>query len=90
MKHILTLVKKLMKKILNLKLVILIEYQNIKIFLAKGYSPNWSEDVFMIKKAQILCRGHTLLVLLTRKKFLELFTKKNCKEQIKKSLELKK
>ena len=79
-----------MKKILNLKLVILIEYQDIKIFLAKGYTPNWSEDVFMIKKAKILCRGHTLLVLLTRKKFLELFTKKNCKEQIKKSLELKK
>ena len=70
--------------------MILIEYQDIKIFLAKGYTPNWSEDVFMIKKAKILCRGHTLLVLLTRKKFLELFTKKNCKEQIKKSLELKK
>ena len=70
--------------------MILIEYQDIKIFLAKGYTPNWSEDVFMIKKAKILCRGHTLLVLLTRKKFLELFMKKNCKEQIKKSLELKK
>ena len=31
--HILTLVKKLMVKILNLQLVILIEYQNIKTFL---------------------------------------------------------
>ena len=33
--HILTLVKKLMIKILNLKLVILLEYQNIKAFLQK-------------------------------------------------------
>ena len=33
--HILTLVKKLMIKILNLKLVILLEYQNIKTFLKK-------------------------------------------------------
>ena len=34
--HILTLVKKLMMKILNLKLMILIEYQNIKNIFAKG------------------------------------------------------
>ena len=34
-RHILTLVKKLMMKILNLKLVILLEYQNIKTFLQK-------------------------------------------------------
>ena len=33
--NILTLVKEIMKKILNLKLVILLEYQNIKIFLQK-------------------------------------------------------
>ena len=32
---ILTLVKKLMIKILNLKLVVLLEYQNIKVFLQK-------------------------------------------------------
>ena len=24
--------------------------QNLKIFFAKGYTSNWSEDVFMIKK----------------------------------------
>ena len=34
--HILTLVKKLVMKVLNLKLVILLEYQNIKIFLQKA------------------------------------------------------
>ena len=40
---ILTL-KKLMVKVLNLKLVIMLEYQNIKTFFAKGYTPNWSEE----------------------------------------------
>ena len=34
--HILTLVKKLMAKILNLKLVILLEYQNIKTVFQKA------------------------------------------------------
>ena len=39
-----------MIKILNLKLVILLEYQNIKSFFAKFYIPNWSEKVYVIKK----------------------------------------
>ena len=50
--NILTLVKKLMINILNLKLMILLEYQNIKPFFAKGYVPNWSEEVFVITKVQ--------------------------------------
>ena len=33
--HVLTLVKKFKVKILNLKLVILLEYQNVKTFLQK-------------------------------------------------------
>ena len=37
----------------------------------------------------MLCRGHVLLVILTVKKFLEHYKKKNWKKQIKKSLELK-
>ena len=36
-----------MMKILNLKLVILLEYQNI---FVKGYVPNWSEEVFVTQK----------------------------------------
>ena len=35
--HILNLVKKLIIKILNLKLVMLLEYQNIKTFLQRAY-----------------------------------------------------
>ena len=39
----------IMKVILNLKLVILLKYQNIKTFSQKVYTRNWSEKVFMIK-----------------------------------------
>ena len=37
--------KVLMKKILNLKLVTVSEYQNI---FAKGYTQHWSEEIFII------------------------------------------
>ena len=47
----LTLIKKLMTNILNLKLVILLEYQNIKIFV-QVYTPNLPEEVFVIKKVK--------------------------------------
>ena len=48
--HILTLVKKFMIKILNLKLGILLKCQNINLFFAKYYVSNWSEELFVIKK----------------------------------------
>ena len=48
--HILTLLKKLMIKILNFKLVIMLEYQNKKNIFAKGYTTNWSREVFVISK----------------------------------------
>ena len=36
------------------------KYRNI---FAKGYMPNWSEEVFVIKKFKILFRGHILLMI---------------------------
>ena len=62
--HILTLVKKIMKKILKLKLVILLEYQNIKTFFQKTS----------------LRHGHMLLVVLMEKELLEHSMKKNFKK----------
>ena len=59
-----------MIKILNLYLVILLEYQNIKTFLQKAM-------------LQTLRHGRMLLVILNMKKVLEGFMKKNCKKQIK-------
>ena len=63
----------------------MLEYQNIKLFLQ-----NVMKKFLWLKKLKILCHGHMLLVILMVKKFLESFMKKNCKKQIKKSLELKK
>ena len=48
--NIFTLLKTLMIKILNLKLEIMLEHQNTKTIFAKGCTPNWSEEVFLIKK----------------------------------------
>ena len=63
-----------------------------KNIFAKGYIPNWSEEVFVIKRVKntALCREHMLLVILKENKLLEMFMKKNEKKQIKKNLELKK
>ena len=65
-------------------------YKNI---FSKGHIPNCSEEVFVIKKVKILCRGDMLLMILMEKKLLEIvekvFTKTNCKKQIKKNLELR-
>ena len=43
-------VKNQTKKILNLKLVIVSEYQNIKTFLLKNTLRNWSENIFVVSK----------------------------------------
>ena len=84
--HILTLVKKLMAKILNLKLVILLEYQNIKTFLQMTMFEIGLKKFLRLKKLKTLWRGHMLLVILKAKQLLERFTKKNCNN----SLELRK
>ena len=61
------------------------KYKNI---FAKGYTPNWSEEVFVIKKKIKNTVPWTLLiVILMVKKLLERFMKKNYKKQIKKNLE---
>ena len=51
-------------------------YRNIS---AKGYMPNWSEEVFVIKKV----KSQSLMA----KKLLEHFMKRNCRSLIKKNSE---
>ena len=67
----------------------MLEYQSIKILLQKAMFQIVSKRFLLLKKLKILCHGHMLLVILTEKKLLERFTKKNCEKQIKKSLGLK-
>ena len=81
---------KVMIKILNLKLVIVWEYQNTDTFLQKVPLQIDLKKLLLLKKLKILYHGQTLLVILMVKKLLERFTKKNCKKQIKKNLESKK
>ena len=47
------------------------KYKNV---FAKGYTPNWSEKVFVIKKVKILCHGY---ILLMREKLRKFVTKGN-------------
>ena len=69
-------IKKLMIKILNLKLVILSEYKNIKTFLQKPVFQIGLKRFLLLQKLNILCRRHMLSVILKAKKLLERFTKK--------------
>ena len=57
---------------------------------AKGYTRNWSEDIFVIRKIKNTVWWHILLMILMEKKLLEVFTKNNRKKKNKKRLELKK
>ena len=57
------------KKILNLKLVMLLEYLNIKAFLQKAmFARNWSEEVFVITKVKNTVPWTLLLVILKANK----------------------
>ena len=64
-------------------LVRISKYKNI---FAKGYTPIWSGDGFMIIKVKNTMSWTYVLMTLMDKNFLEHFTKKNCWKQIKKSL----
>ena len=61
-----------------------------KNIFAKRYTPNWSEEVFVIKKLKIQFHGHMLLTISMGKKLLEHFMKNNCKRLINKNLGQKK
>ena len=66
-----------------------VKISKYKIFFTKDIVRIGVTNVFRLKKLKILFLGHMLLVMLMAKKLLRHFTKKNCKRQIKKSLELK-
>ena len=51
------------------------KYKNI---FAKGYMPNWSEEI-LLRNLKILYHGHMLLAILMVKKLMIHFMKMNCK-----------
>ena len=75
------------------KLMILLEYQNIKNikrFLQRVTLKIGLESFLSFKNLEMLCCRHMLLMILTEKKFLGRFTKTNCKKRIKKEFRIEK
>ena len=73
------------------KLVILLEYQNLKTFLKKTmYVSNWSEEVFVIRKVKNPVPWTYVISDLNGEEIVGTFYQKELQKQIKNSLELKK
>ena len=65
----------------------ILRYKNI---FAKGYVPSWFEEVLVIKNAKSTVPWTYVFSDLNGEEILERFAKKDCRKQIKKSLELNK
>ena len=63
------------------------KYKNI---FAKSYTPNWSEEVFVVKKVKNTVAWTYIINDLNGEEITGTFMKKNCKKQTKKNSELKK
>ena len=61
-----------------------------KNILAKGYAPNWSEQVFVVSGIKITVPWTYVVSELNGEKLMEVFMKKNYKKLVKKNLEQKK
>ena len=60
------------------------KYKNI---FAKGYTPNWSEEVFVIRKIKNTVPWTYVINNLNGEEIIGTFYKKNCRRLIKKNLE---
>ena len=57
-----------------------------KTIFAKSYAPNWSEEVFVIKKVKNTAPWTYAIEDLNGEELLERFMKKNCKREVKENL----
>ena len=71
------------------KIDVIVRISKYKNIFAKVYTPNWSEEVFMIKKVKNTVPWTYVISDINGEEIVGI-TKKNCKKQIKKNLELKK
>ena len=76
-----------MKKILNSKLLILLEFQNTKTFLLKDKPKIGQNEFSLLVKLKTRFLGLMLLMNYMVKKLLEVFMKKNWKKLVKKNSE---
>ena len=59
-----------------------VKVSKYKIIFNKGYTQNWSEEGFVIKKLKVQFHWHMLLIISMVKKLLKHFMKKNYKRLI--------
>ena len=81
----LILVKKLVIKILNSKVGDHVRISNYKNIFAKDYTPNWSEEIFMIKESFSICKkieDHDFSLFMVSFDIQSLFTKIPLDEKI--------
>ena len=64
-----------------------VRVSNHKSIFAKGYTPNWSEEVFVISKIKNTVRWTYIINYLNSEEIVGSFMKKNFKKPIKKNLE---
>ena len=86
-----TLLLNIMKNLMNPKFKVgdhvrISKYRNI---FAKGYAPNWSEEIFVVKKIKNIVPWTYVISDLNKEEIVGVFMKKNCRKLIKKNLELK-
>ena len=70
---IMTLIKKKTRKVVNLKLVVLLEYQNIETIFAKEYVRNSSAEVFHITKVKNTVSWRYVISYLKDEEIFEIF-----------------
>ena len=75
--YIVTLIEKIIKTALNSKSVIMLEYQNIKVFFQKAMFQTGLKKFLWLKKLKIRCSGHMLLMVSTEKNLLREIIAKN-------------
>ena len=68
----------------------MLEFQNTKIIIAKGHTPNCSEEIFVISKIKITVPWTYRISDINGEEIVGRFYEKNCKGPIKKNLEQKK
>ena len=64
-----------------------VRISNYKNNFAKGYSQNWSEEIFVVSKIKDTVPWTSVISDLNGEKLREVFMKKNCKKLVKKNSE---
>ena len=67
-----------------------VKISKYKDIFAKGYAPNWSEEIFVVKRIENAVPWTYVISDLNGEEIVGSFMKMNCKKLIKKNLELKK